>query len=108
MDYWALIVAMLAVTFATRFSLFAFAHLQFPAPLQRALRYVPSAVLSALVVPGMVAPNGQWALTLDNAYLWAGLGCILLAGFTRHLLATIGGGLLLFFALRAAFGQLPI
>ncbi|MAE23854.1 MAG: branched-chain amino acid transport, partial [Pseudomonas sp.] len=33
---------------------------------------------------------------------------IAIAALTRHLLATIGGGLLVFFLLRWAFGQLPI
>ncbi len=33
---------------------------------------------------------------------------IAIAAVTRHLLATIGGGLLVFFALRALLGQLPV
>lgn len=70
---------------------------------------MPTAVLTAIVVPGMLMPDGEHlALALDNAYLLGGLGCILIAALTRHLLATILGGLLLFFALRAYLGQLPI
>jgi len=60
------------------------------------------------VVPGMLMPEGQWALQWDNAYLLAGLLAMAIAAFTRNLLATIAGGLLSFFLLRWAFGQLPI
>ena len=109
MENWILILGMLAITFATRYSLFAFPDLHFPPMVRQGLHYVPTAVLSAIVVPGMLLPDGQsWALSLDNAYLLAGLVTIAIAALTRHLLATIGGGLLVFFLLRWALGQLPI
>ncbi len=69
---------------------------------------MPVAVLTAIVVPGMLLPDGQWALNWDNAYLLAGLLAIAIAAVSRNLLATIAGGLLSFFALRWALGQLPI
>lgn len=109
MDNWLLILGMLAITFATRYSLFAFPDLRFPPMVRQGLHYVPTAVLSAIVVPGMLLPDGQsWALSLDNAYLLAGLVTIAIAAATRHLLATIGGGLLVFFLLRGWLGQLPL
>ncbi|OEC35270.1 Branched-chain amino acid transport protein [Pseudomonas cuatrocienegasensis] len=109
MENWLLIAGMLAITFATRYSLFAFPDLRFPTLVRQGLHYVPTAVLTAIVVPGMLLPDGQhWQLGLDNAYLWAGLAAIAIAAFTRHLLATIGGGFLLFFLLRWAMGQLPL
>ena len=109
MDTWLLILGMLAITFATRYSLFAFPDLRFPPLVRQGLHYVPTAVLTAIVVPGMLLPDGQhWALAWNNAYLLAGIAAIAIAAFTRHLLATIGGGLLVFFLLRWAFGQLPI
>jgi len=109
MDIWLLILGMLAITFATRYSLFAFPNLRFPPLVRQGLHYVPTAVLSAIVVPGMLLPDGQsWALSLDNAYLLAGLVTIAIAAATRHLLATIAGGLLVFFLLRAWLGQLPL
>lgn len=104
MNHWLLIIGMLAITFATRYSLFAFPHLQFPAVVRQALHYVPTAI----VVPGMFYQEGALALRWDNAYLLAGLATIAIAGLTRHLLATIGGGLLLFFVLRWQLGQLPV
>ncbi|MNJ82128.1 Branched-chain amino acid transport protein (AzlD) [compost metagenome] len=54
----------------------------------------------------MFMPGGQLQLSLDNAYLLAGLATIAIAVATRNLLATIGGGLLVFFLLRWALGQI--
>ncbi|MCG4454839.1 AzlD domain-containing protein [Pseudomonas sp. MMS21-TM103] len=109
MDNWWLILGMLAITFSIRYSLFAFPDLRFPPLVRQGLHFVPTAVLTAIVLPGMLLPDGQhWALRLDNAYLWAGLATIAIAAITRHLLTTIGGGLLLFFLMRWAMGQLPL
>ncbi|WP_166361297.1 AzlD domain-containing protein [Pseudomonas akapageensis] len=109
MSYWWLILGMAAITFTLRYSLFAFPHLRFAPVVRQGLHYVPTAVLSAIVVPGMLLPDGEhWALSLDNAYLMAGLVTIAIAAVTRHLLATIGGGLLVFFLLRWMLGQLPL
>lgn len=109
MAIWLLIFGMALITFAIRYSLFAFPDLRFPPLVRQGLHYVPTAVLTAIVVPGMLLPDGQtWQLSLDNAYLLGGLATILIAALSRHLLATIGGGLLVFFALRAWMGQLPL
>ena len=109
MDNWILIFGMLTITFATRYSLFAFPDLRFPPLVRQGLHYVPTAVLTAIVVPGMLIPDGQnWAFSLDNAYLLAGLAAIAIAALSRNLLATIGGGFLVFFVLRWALGQLPV
>ncbi|MHA6493999.1 AzlD domain-containing protein [Pseudomonas borbori] len=109
MDIWLLIAGMALITFVIRYSLFAFPDLRFPPLVRQGLHYVPTAVLTAIVVPGMLIPDGQQlALRLDNAYLLAGLVAIAIAALTRHLLATIGGGLLVFFMLRWALGQLPL
>jgi branched-subunit amino acid transport protein len=108
MNTWLLIFGMLAITFATRFSFFAWPDLRFPRLVEQGLHYVPVAVLTAIVVPGMLMPGGEWALRWDNAYLLAGILAIVIAAFSRNLLATIAGGLLSFFLLRWAFGQLPL
>ncbi|BAN46986.1 AzlD domain-containing protein [Metapseudomonas resinovorans] len=109
METWSLILGMAAITFAIRYSLFAWPNLSFPPVVRQGLHYVPTAVLTAIVVPGMLMPDGQHLnLALDNAYLLGGLGAILIAALTRHLLATILGGLVLFFLLRWVMGQLPI
>jgi len=108
MNTWLLILGMLAIAFVIRYSFFAWPDLRFPRAIEQGLHYVPVAVLTAIVVPGMLLPDGQWALSWDNAYLLAGLLAIAIAAVSRNLLATIAGGLLSFFALRWALGQLPI
>jgi branched-subunit amino acid transport protein len=109
MQTWLLILGMALITFAVRYSLFAWPNLRFPPLVLQGLHYVPTAVLTAIVLPGMLLPDGEHlALRLDNAYLLAGLGAIVIAAVTRHLLATIGGGFVLFFLLRWGFGQLPL
>ncbi|MCX7081345.1 MAG: AzlD domain-containing protein [Pseudomonas sp.] len=109
MNYWWLIFGMTAITFVLRYSLFAWPNLTFPPLVRQGLHYVPTSVLTAIVVPGMLLPDGEhWALSLSNAYLLAGLVAIGIAALTRHLLATIGGGLLVFFLLRWMMGQLPV
>jgi branched-subunit amino acid transport protein len=109
MDIWLLMLGMALITFALRYSLFALPNLRFSPLMRQAMNYVPTAVLSAIVLPGMLLPDGQhWALVWDNAYLLAGLAAIVIAACTRHLLLTIGGSLLVFFLLRWSFGQLPL
>ncbi|MEX6665909.1 AzlD domain-containing protein [Pseudomonas sp. W2-17] len=107
MTYWWLILGMAAITFLMRYSLFAWPNLRFPPLVRQGLHYVPTAVLTAIVVPGMLLPDGaHWQLSLDNAYLLAGIVSIGIAAISRNLLATIGGGLLVFFLLRWAIGQM--
>lgn len=107
MTYGWLILGMAAITFLMRYSLFAWPNLRFPPLVRQGLHYVPTAVLTAIVVPGMLLPDGaHWQLSLDNAYLLAGIVSIGIAAFSRNLLATIGGGLLVFFLLRWAMRQM--
>lgn len=107
MSYWWLILGMTAITFLMRYSLFAWPNLRFAPVVRQGLHYVPTAVLTAIVVPGMLLPDGQhWQLSFDNAYLLAGIAAIAIAAFSRNLLATIGGGLAVFFLLRWMMGQI--
>jgi branched-subunit amino acid transport protein len=107
MTYWWLILGMAAITFLMRYSLFAWPNLRFPPLVRQGLHYVPTAVLTAIVMPGMLLPDGaHWQLSLGNAYLLAGIVSIGIAAISRNLLATIGGGLLVFFLLRWAMAQM--
>lgn len=93
----ALILGMTVITFSIRYALFAVGHrVRFNPLLSRALSYVPVAVLTAIVMPAMLMPDGDWQLSLDNAYLFGGLVAILIAARWRNLLATIAGGMLAF------------
>ena len=48
MQIWLLILGMLAITFLTRFSFFAWPNLRFPRLVEQGLHYVPVAVLTAI------------------------------------------------------------
>ena len=95
---WALTLAgMVAVTYGIRLSFLVFGHrVAFPAWLERALRYVPAAVLTALIVPMALAPQGAIDVSLHNAYLPGTMAAIVVALWTRQTLAAILGGFVVY------------
>jgi branched-subunit amino acid transport protein len=94
MEIWLTIIAAGVLTFLTRFSFIAvFGRWQPPALLQRALRFVPPAVLTAIIVPELVMQKGQLAISLGNLRLLAGLVAALVAWRTRNILWTIAAGM---------------
>jgi branched-subunit amino acid transport protein len=64
----------------------------------RWLRYVPAAVLAALVVPPVLAPQGYLEVGLQA---WALLAGAAIGWRTRNVLWTILGGMAVYWALRA-------
>ena len=101
MSTWIAIVGIALVTFGLRASFIVFADPQrFPDGFRRALVFVPPAVLAAIVLPGLVAPQGVLDLTLANPRWIAGLFAIALAVRTRNALAAIAGGMSLLWALQ--------
>lgn len=91
---WLVVVAIGLGTFLVRFSfLFLFGHIGgVPDRLERALRFVPAAVLSALVVPAILAPEGTVAV-LGNLRLLAAAVAVVVALRTESILWTILSGL---------------
>jgi branched-subunit amino acid transport protein len=65
-----------------------------PALLQRALRYVPAAVFSAILVPELVLTAGSVHIGLDNPRLLAGILAGAIAWRTRNTLLTVVAGML--------------
>ncbi len=103
MNYWLAIVGMSLITFGIRYALFAFAaSVRFPPTLERALHYVPPAVLSAIVFPAVLMPDGH-TLALDwrNPYLVGAVVAIAVSALTRKLLLTTIVGMAVFFACKA-------
>ena len=97
----ALVIGMMLVTFGVRYPLLALAgRVRIPETVEKALAYVPVAVLTAISVPIVMKPSGAWWIAPDNPYLAASIAAILVAAFTRHLLLTIVLGMLVFFAWR--------
>jgi branched-subunit amino acid transport protein len=71
-----------------------------PRPFIRALRFVPAAVLSAIILPAVLRlPDGTMSYALDNPRLLAAVGATLIAWATRNALVTILGGMALFWLL---------
>lgn len=61
---------------------------------QALLRYVPPAVLAALIAPEVLIRDGAFAAAPDNPRLWAALAAIAVALLSRNVLATIVAGML--------------
>ena len=95
---------MAAVTMATRIPVLVWlSKRKLPEGLFRALRYVPPAVLAAIIVPAVLLPEGMLALGWDNAPLVAGIVAVLVSWRTRNLLLTILVGMAVFLAWRVVF-----
>lgn len=87
------VAGMVVVTFGIRLSFLVFGHrLCFPDWLERALRYVPAAVLTALIVPMALAPHDVVDISAANAYLPGAIAAALVAFWSRHTLAAIVSG----------------
>jgi len=61
---------------------------------------VPVAVLTAIVVPMVLLPQDEFAVTPTNPYLVAGIFSVAIAGIKKNLTLTIVSGLLVFFLMR--------
>ncbi|MBN1427738.1 MAG: AzlD domain-containing protein [Anaerolineae bacterium] len=84
-----LIVGMVAATFLVRYPVLALlGKVSMPEPVLRALRYVPPAVLTAIIVPEVLMPGGQIKIA-NNAYLIAAIVAMLISWRTKSLLLTI-------------------
>jgi branched-subunit amino acid transport protein len=102
MRTWLIIVAIGLVTYVLRFSMIALAgRVELPPLVQRGLSYVPPAVLSAIILPELLYPDGAFTLTFANTRLIAGVLATLVAWRTRNVLLTIAAGMAVFWLLGA-------
>jgi len=100
---WLAIVAMGLITYGLRVSMIIlFGRVAMPEVLRRALRFVPPAVLAAIVLPELLIPGGRFALPPDNARLVAGVVAAGVAWWTRNVFLTIGTGMALLWVLQLA------
>jgi branched-subunit amino acid transport protein len=60
----------------------------------RGLRFVPGAVLSAIILPELASNNAKLDLSLHNPQLFAGAFAVLVAWRTRNVLLTILAGMI--------------
>lgn len=101
----ALIMGMFLVTFGVRYPVLAFAsRIAFPHIVTRGLKFVPAAVLSAIIVPALLFPNGSdLELDISNSYLFAGAAAVIISARTKNLLLTIVAGMAIFLGHRLLF-----
>jgi branched-subunit amino acid transport protein len=96
------ILGMAVVTYLTRAPLLLLlARPHLPPRLQLWLRLIPLAVLPALAVPMVLAPQGQLAIGLDNPQLWGALVVVVLAALRVNLLASVAVAVITVAAVRA-------
>ncbi len=94
----AFIAGMVAVTFGVRYPVLALVgKVSLPKPVERALKFVPAAVLTAIIAPAMLIPDGHtWDASLSNPYLASGLLAGVVAWRTKNVLLTIVVGMVAF------------
>ncbi len=107
MNIWLVMVAAGVVTYCTRLSfILIMERIKAPEWFTRALRFVPAAVLSAIIVPELLAPKPSLEQYVMNPELISGILAIFIAWKTKNVLLTIGAGMAALIALKALFGQL--
>jgi branched-subunit amino acid transport protein len=103
---WLLIFAVGAITYAARMSFIEiFARRAMPPWLAEALKHVPVAMVTAIVVPAVVfMPAGALRLDPGNPKLIAALAAGVVAWWTRSAVATIVVGMSALWLLRYIAG----
>lgn len=97
--FW-LVGGMALVTFSIRYVLLPFSgRIRLSPGVQRALGYVPPAVLTAIIVPMALMPGGKGLqVSLGNPYLIGALATVIIGFLGKNLLVTIVGGMGVFLA----------
>ncbi|WP_097458654.1 AzlD domain-containing protein [Mangrovitalea sediminis] len=104
-DFWFTIVGAGLITLVLRLSFIALSDvLKLPPLAQRALHFVPPAILSALVWPTVVIRHGQLDLSVHNFYLIATLIAAIVAWRTRNIFLTLLVGMAAFWLLQYWWG----
>lgn len=99
---WVIVIVAGLLTFGIRLSFIVFLGKAQLSPIaQQALRFVPIAVLSALIAPALFFPAGSLDISLSNARFIAGLIAILVAWRTKNVLLTIATGMVCLLVLQA-------
>jgi branched-subunit amino acid transport protein len=95
-EWWTVILVVGALNFLSRLSFIAlFAHFEMPPMVARGLRFVPAAMLTAIVVPAVVftAP-GTLVFSYANPKVIAAAVAAVVAWRSRNAVATMSIGML--------------
>lgn len=98
---WAAIAAIALGTWGFRVSFVVlFGYLdEVPPRIDRMLRFIPPAVLGAIIAPSLLLVDGALAVTPANERLLAGAVAAAVAWYTEHMVATIVAGMLALWAI---------
>ena len=104
MNIWLVFLLGGLLTFGMRYSfIYLLGRFEIPETLSRALRFVPPAVLTAIVVPDLFLRSGQIDVSLTNFRLLAGVAAVLVAWKTKNTLLTILAGMITLLVLEFIF-----
>lgn len=107
MNIWLIMLAGGLLTFAIRLSfIYLYGKFHIPEVVRRSLRFVPPAVLSAILVPELLYHSGTLDVSLGNDRLIAGLAAIVVGWWRKNVLLTILVGMGVLLALRLLRGGL--
>lgn len=105
MALWLTIIVAGLITFALRLSLVgAIGKITLPTLLVRGLRFVPPAVLTAIIMPELVLPGGQLDFSLGNPRLLAGVLAALVAWVSKSVVLTVVAGMVALWLLTPLLG----
>jgi len=94
MSTWLIILLMGLVTYLIRLSLIGgLGRTEVPPLARRALRFVPPAVLTAIIVPEVLLPSGAMDLSLANPRLIPAVLAALVAWRTKNVVLTVAAGM---------------
>jgi branched-subunit amino acid transport protein len=94
MNIWLVMLLGGALTFGMRLSfIYLFGRFAVPPVVKRSLRFVPPAVLSAIIMPALLIQNNSLDLSINNFRLIAGAAAVLVAWRTKSMLLTILSGM---------------
>ncbi len=106
MSLWLVILLAGLLTYGTRLSfILLLDRIKVPNWFRRGLRFVPAAVLSAIILPELASRNAILDLSLRNPQLYAGALAILVAWRTKNVLLTIIVGMAALLIFQAVLGM---
>ena len=104
---WLVVAIVGLLNYLSRLSFIAiFARRHVPALLARAFRYVPAAMLTALVLPMVVVAPGEPAHDASLPRIVAAIAAGVVAFFSRSTLATLGTGMAALWALQFVLARI--
>lgn len=101
LEIWIVIAGLTLVTIVTRSGFLVLGdRVELPARVQQGLRYAPVCALMALIGPELALVDGQFAISLANPKLVAGVAAAGIVLATRNMVLAMTLGMAIFAALR--------